>query len=67
MPLPEKDVSVPKKRQLEAPQSTPTPPPPAQDDTNMGNKLLKIMGWKEGSGLGSEGDGRVNPMFVFLL
>ena len=65
VPLPDKDaVSVPKKRQLEGPQSTPTPPPPAQDDANVGNKLLKMMGWKEGSGLGSEGDGRVKPMSV---
>ncbi|PPQ66853.1 hypothetical protein CVT26_009632 [Gymnopilus dilepis] len=63
VPLPDKDaVSVPKKRQLEGPQSTPTPPPPAQDDANVGNKLLKMMGWKEGSGLGSEGDGRVKPI-----
>ncbi|KAF8906058.1 hypothetical protein CPB84DRAFT_1814018 [Gymnopilus junonius] len=62
VPLPEKDVTIPKKRQLEAPQSTPTPPPPAQDEANMGNKLLKMMGWKEGSGLGSEREGRVNPI-----
>ena len=31
----------------------------------MGNKLLKMMGWKEGTGLGSDGDGRVDPMFVY--
>lgn len=23
------------------------------------------MGWKEGTGLGSDGDGRVDPMFVY--
>jgi len=28
----------------------------------MGNKLLKMMGWKEGAGLGQEGEGRVNPI-----
>ena len=44
----------------------PVPPPVdlAKDEGNVGNKLLKMMGWKAGSGLGSEGDGRVNPMFV---
>ena len=45
----------------------PLVPPPvdlANDEANVGNKLLKMMGWKTGSGLGSEGDGRVNPMFV---
>lgn len=65
-PMPEKDV---KKR--DTPSRAPTPPPvppanPGQDGSNVGNKLLKMMGWKEGTGLGSEGDGRVNPMFVSL-
>jgi len=63
-PIPEKDPSVSKKRQVEAPRP-PTPPVVlANDEANVGNKLLKMMGWKAGSGLGSEGDGRVNPMFV---
>ncbi|KDR73429.1 hypothetical protein GALMADRAFT_124505 [Galerina marginata CBS 339.88] len=64
-PVPDKDVTVAKKRQLEAPPGPPTPPPPVNlgnDDTNVGNKLLKMMGWKEGTGLGSEGAGRVNPI-----
>ena len=26
------------------------------------DKLLKMMGWKEGTGLGIDGDGRVDPM-----
>lgn len=46
----------------------PVPPPPinpGQDENNMGNKLLKMMGWKEGTGLGSVGEGRVDPMYVF--
>ncbi|GJJ11996.1 hypothetical protein Clacol_006234 [Clathrus columnatus] len=49
---------------------TPTPPPsppapglaPAKDENNIGNKLLKKMGWSEGTGLGTEGDGRVDPV-----
>jgi len=28
----------------------------------VGNKLLKMMGWTEGSGLGTNGDGRVDPI-----
>lgn len=43
-----------------------SPPPsallPAKDENNMGNKLLKMMGWTEGTGLGSEGEGRVDPI-----
>lgn len=57
-----------KKNQAEGPPppSPPPPPPvnPGQDQNNMGNKLLKMMGWKEGTGLGSTGDGRVDPMCV---
>jgi RNA-binding protein 5/10 len=30
------------------------------DDTNIGNKLLKAMGWKEGAGLGKKGQGRTD-------
>ncbi|KAJ7632364.1 hypothetical protein FB45DRAFT_912257 [Roridomyces roridus] len=66
-PVPEKDASkVGKKRQAEGPPPPPSPPPPAlnpgQDEKNVGNKLLKMMGWTEGSGLGSAGDGRVDPI-----
>ena len=47
---------------------TPAPPPkePAKDENNIGNKLLKKMGWSEGTGLGLSGEGRVDPMFVFF-
>ena len=49
------------------PVKSPTPPPPAvapaKDENNIGNKLLKMMGWTEGSGLGTEGSGRVDPMY----
>lgn len=71
MPTLEKEVHTSKKRQLETPVDSPTPPPIqqslGQDDANVGNKLLKMMGWKEGTGLGSEGAGRVNPMYVLVF
>ncbi|KAF8163019.1 hypothetical protein B0H34DRAFT_693746 [Crassisporium funariophilum] len=63
-PLPEKDPTI-KKRHVEGPPRPATPPPPVnpgKDEGNVGNKLLKMMGWKEGTGLGSEGDGRVDPI-----
>jgi len=49
----------------------PPPPPPApvapmKDETNVGNKLLKKMGWAEGSGLGTSGEGRVDPIQTAL-
>jgi len=60
------DIQVPGKRQAEGPPPPPSPPPPpaapAKDESNIGNKLLKMMGWTEGSGLGLEGDGRVDPV-----
>lgn len=40
---------------------------PAQDEENKGNKLLKKMGWKEGTGLGTEGEGRVDPVQALLF
>lgn len=47
-------------------QASPTPPPqvnPGEDSSNIGNKLLKAMGWKEGTGLGVEGnEGRTAPV-----
>ncbi|KIM60637.1 hypothetical protein SCLCIDRAFT_1216693 [Scleroderma citrinum Foug A] len=67
IPMPENNGAVAKKkRHIEGPPPPPSPPPPsvapAQDDANVGNKLLKMMGWKEGSGLGTDGDGRVDPI-----
>ena len=42
------------------------PPPPQQPqaltEDNEGHKLLKRMGWQEGSGLGVEGGGIVEPI-----
>ncbi|KAG6829670.1 hypothetical protein H0H92_003914 [Tricholoma furcatifolium] len=68
VPIPEKDTSKIKQKKVEGPPSPPTPPPvpvnPGQDASNVGNKLLKMMGWTEGSGLGTSGEGRVEPMFV---
>ena len=70
VPLPEKDVPLIKKRHVETVKVAVAPSLPAapgKDESNVGNKLLKIMGWKEGTGLGSEADGRVNPMCVIAL
>ena len=67
-PVPEKDAGSTKKRHVETPSRPVTPPlpvNPGKDQSNVGNKLLKMMGWKEGTGLGSDGDGRVDPMFVY--
>ena len=71
-PVPEKDpkdVNKSKKSGGPPPPPSPPPPPPSvnpgQDATNVGNKLLKMMGWTEGTGLGTSGEGRVDPMFVF--
>ena len=67
-PVPEKDAGSTKKRHVETPSRPVTPPPSVnlgKDQSNVGNKLLKMMGWKEGTGLGSDGDGRVDPMFVY--
>ncbi|KAH9967845.1 hypothetical protein BC827DRAFT_1168542 [Russula dissimulans] len=67
VPLPEGVEDKRKQRRTaEAPTRPPTPPPPpvnpGQDESNVGNKLLKMMGWKEGTGLGVDGDGRVDPV-----
>ncbi|KAG8691848.1 hypothetical protein FRC11_007814 [Ceratobasidium sp. 423] len=56
-----------KKRKWAEGPPPPAPPPappvqPGKDDNNVGNKLLKKMGWSEGVGLGAGGDGRVNPI-----
>ena len=68
IPLPDtKEKSTTKKRAEARPRSpTPPHPPvnPGEDDNNVGNKLLKMMGWKEGTGLGTTGEGRVEPMCV---
>lgn len=67
VPLPEGVEDKRKQRRTaEGPTRPPTPPPPpvnpGQDESNVGNKLLRMMGWKEGTGLGIEGDGRVDPV-----
>lgn len=67
-PMPEKDSgrAVVPKRQVEGPPPPPPPPPPptnpGEDSNNVGNKLLKMMGWTEGTGLGTSGEGRVDPI-----
>ncbi|KAG5634257.1 hypothetical protein H0H81_002688, partial [Sphagnurus paluster] len=66
LPVPEKDISMSTKQKLDAPLRPQSPPPPpvnpGEDANNVGNKLLKMMGWKEGSGLGTSGEGRVEPI-----
>lgn len=67
LPIPtEKPGKVINRRQAIGPPKPPTPPPPplnpGKDENNVGNKLLKMMGWTEGTGLGTNGDGRVDPM-----
>jgi RNA-binding protein 5/10 len=66
-PLPgDKEVTTTgNKKHAEGP-APPSPPAapvkPSEDENNVGNKLLKMMGWKEGTGLGTDGEGRVEPM-----
>jgi RNA-binding protein 5/10 len=63
----EKDKSGKKKG--DGPAVPPSPPAlnPGEDQNNVGNKLMRMMGWTEGSGLGTEADGRVEPMSVVLF
>lgn len=60
------DTKASNKKHVEGPPPPPSSPPPptapGKDEKNMGNKLLKLMGWIEGTGLGSEGEGRVDPV-----
>ncbi|EMD34516.1 hypothetical protein CERSUDRAFT_67488 [Gelatoporia subvermispora B] len=67
IPLPTESSKVAGKRKhAEGPPPPPSPPPPpanpGNDESNVGNKLLKLMGWKEGTGLGTDGTGRVEPI-----
>jgi len=71
VPLPEPSSASSKdggKKIRDVPLPTPvravTPPEPAKDENNIGNKLLKKMGWSAGTGLGLSGEGRVDPMCV---
>ncbi|KAF8522115.1 hypothetical protein BU17DRAFT_45113 [Hysterangium stoloniferum] len=65
VPLPEPSGSTSQKRTATPPAPPPPPPPPVhpgKDENNIGNKLLKKMGWAEGTGLGTGGEGRVEPI-----
>jgi len=68
VPPPETKTSI--KKRGEAPPTAPPPPPPpvhpGKDENNVGNKLLKKMGWSEGSGLGTDGEGRIDPVETAL-
>ncbi|KAL1752936.1 hypothetical protein FB107DRAFT_292751 [Schizophyllum commune] len=68
-PVPESSTNVtPAMSSTRRATPPPPPPPPAlhpgQDQSNVGNKLLKRMGWQEGTGLGVEGEGRVDPIIT---
>ncbi|KAI0702329.1 hypothetical protein BC835DRAFT_1321578 [Cytidiella melzeri] len=71
IPLPETSTAAAKpsnvkKRFAEGPPPPASPPPPpvklGEDTSNVGNKLLRMMGWTEGTGLGQGGEGRVEPI-----
>jgi len=71
VPVPTTSKSSGKGKNAEPLPPPPPPPPPApvapiKDETNVGNKLLKKMGWAEGSGLGTSGEGRVDPIQTAL-
>ncbi|WVQ94318.1 hypothetical protein IAU59_001397 [Kwoniella sp. CBS 9459] len=57
-----------KRKFVEGPKPPPPPPPPGlhpgKDDSNVGNQMLAKMGWKAGTGLGKEREGRVDPILV---
>ncbi|KAA1469569.1 hypothetical protein DENSPDRAFT_918872 [Dentipellis sp. KUC8613] len=57
---------IPRYTECPAKPSSPSPVThaihPSQDQSNVGNKLLKMMGWKAGTGLGVDREGRVNPI-----
>jgi len=67
---PPEDLAPPNplKRKAEGPLPAPEPvSEPAKDETNKGNMLLAKMGWQAGTGLGKEGEGRVEPIKVALF
>ena len=74
-PVLEDGPSQPGKRKFaEGPKPMPPLPEPGmepgKDEANVGNQLLAKMGWKTGTGLGREGEGRVDREFsagVFLF
>lgn len=64
IPMPEQSVSQKKVSEGPPPQAPPPPPAvePGKDESNIGHKLLKKMGWSQGTGLGTDGEGRVDPV-----
>jgi len=57
----------PLKRKAEGPLPPEPAAEPGKDETNKGNMLLAKMGWQAGTGLGKEGDGRVEPVKVAIF
>ncbi len=69
IPLPEDTPATAQKRKYADGPAPPLPRPepglePAKDESNVGNQLLAKMGWKAGTGLGKEGEGRVAPVLA---
>lgn len=69
IPLPEDTPALGQKRKYADGPAPPPPRPepglePGKDESNVGNQLLAKMGWKAGTGLGKEGEGRVAPVLA---
>lgn len=60
LPKEELEKFLPKRAGSSAPK--PAPPAPQAVDSDIGKKLLQKMGWKEGTGLGSTGEGITEPI-----
>ncbi len=71
VPLPEPTRTGPKRPYATGPPPPPPPPEPGlepgKDTKNVGNQLLKKMGWTDGTGLGTQGEGRVDPVQALLF
>merc|ERR1719310_1406469 len=58
----EEELEKRRQEALARAQKTQAPPEPKEDD--FATKMLKKMGWKEGSGLGKDGQGMATPLVL---